>query len=398
MAAVTRLAGDLDIAEDAVQDAFLSALTQWERQGIPANPGSWLIGTARHKALDLLRREANRRGKEWAAAVTLAVPPPLPGPVGDDRLALIFLCCHPALSPEAQLALTLRSVCGLSTPQIAAAFLIPEATIAQRLVRAKRKIREAGIPFHMPTPETLPERLSVVLRVIYLVFTEGHRGTEAELVRPELCQEAIYLARSLTGLLPDEPEVRGLLALLLLTDARRLGRIDDDGHLILLSEQDRGRWDQAAITEGVALTEQALRLGRPGPYQIQAAIAGCHSTAASGNDTDWAEIAALYGELLRYERTAVIEANRAVAVAMVHGPAAGLAILEPLSDRLAAWPPFHIARAGLLAQLDQREPAIAAYRAALALHPPAPERDYITSQLVKRGWGLRAADATAPDA
>lgn len=370
-----------------MQDAFVSALAQWERQGVPANPGPWLIGTARHKALDLVRREAKRRSKEQVAALALAVPPPLPGPVGDDRLALIFLCCHPTLSPAAQIALTLRSVCGLSSPQIAAAFLTPEATIAQRLGRAKRKIREAGIPFRMPASETLPERLSIVLRVIYLVFTEGHRGSDSDLIRPELCQEAIYLIRSLNHLLPDEPEVRGLLALLLLTDARRPGRVNDDGRLILLCEQDRSLWDQAAISEGAALTEQALRWGRPGPYQIQAAIAACHSTAASSNDTDWVEIAALYRELLRYERTAVIEANHAVAVAMVHGPAAGLAILEPLSDRLAAWPPFHIARAGLLAQLDQREPAIAAYRAALALNPPAPERDFITRQISRCGLG-----------
>ena len=389
VAAVTRQVGDLEVAEDAVQDACAAALAQWPAEGMPANPRGWLIGTARHKALDGLRRERRRAGKEAEAMREEAAPP---GPGGwavgtDDELALIFTCCHPALDPAARVALTLRSVCGLTTAEIAAAFLIPEPTMAQRLVRAKRKIRQAGIAFRVPGPGDRPARLTAVLRVVYLVFTEGHLATGgAALIRGELCDQAIRLARALAALLPGEPEVLGLLALLLLTDARRGARLGPAGEPVLLADQDRDRWDRAMIGEGEALVERALRGNRPGPYQIQAAIAACHSGAASAAGTDWREIALLYGELLRYEPSPMAEANRAVAVAMSEGPAAGLVILDTVSGdpRLARWPQLHIARAELLRRLGRRAEAVAAYEAAIALEPPAPERAYLARRM--REW------------
>jgi len=385
VATVARLIGDIDAAEDAMQDACVAALAQWPAEGIPANPGSWLIGTARHKALDRLRREQRRPDKEVAAVREVGeAQAASPGPAGDDQLSLIFACCHPSLDPGVRVPLTLRAVCGLTTTEIAAVFLVPEPTMAQRLVRAKRKIRDAAIPLRVPPLEDLPARLAAVLRVVYLVFTEGHRPVAGdEPVRAALCEEAIRLSRVLADLLPAEPEVTGLLALLLLTDARRPARVDDRGGLVLLADQDRGLWDRAAISEGTALVESALRLGRPGAYQLQAAIAACHSTAARAEDTDWRQIAALYGELIRHEPTAVVEANRAVAVAMSEGPHAGLVILDALGadPRMARWPLLHTARADLLARAGRDADAVVAYRLALELEPPAAEREFIARRI-----------------
>lgn len=397
MATVTRLVGDLEVAEDAVQEACAAAIVQWRTGGVPANPGAWLVGAARHKALDWQRRETKRFRKEEAAVREDQGPykPAWVGPIADDQLALIFLCCHPALDVGVQVALTLRSVCGLTTGEIAAAFLTPETTMAQRLVRAKRKIREAGIPFRVPPADALAERLSAVLRVVYVMFTEGHRASASEeLVRPELCEEAIRLARVLGDLTRTEPEVTGLLALLLLVDARRPGRIDAAGGLVLLEEQDRNCWDRAKIVEGAALVEHALRARRPGPYQIQAAIAACHSTAPNAAATDWAEIAALYGELARHEPTPVVEANRAVAVAMAQGPAAGLAILDAMAGdpRLVRWLPLHVGRADLLSRLGRHKEAAEAYRAALSMDPPGAERAFISTRIRQLGRLSRDAD------
>jgi RNA polymerase sigma-70 factor (ECF subfamily) len=390
VATVTRLVGDLDIAEDAVQDACTLAIERWPVDGTPASPRSWLIGVARHKAIDRLRRESRRAEKEATAMreSDRGLPSQAEDPLGDDELALIFTCCHPALDREARLALTLRSVGGLSVAEIATAFLVPQPTMAKRLTRAKHKIRRAGIPFRVPAVEALPARLADVLRVLYLIFTEGHQATSGpDLVRGDLCDTAIRLARSLARLLPHEPEVTGLLALLLLTDARRPARTSPAGELVVLEDQDRGLWDQALIAEGGELVEVALALGQPGPYQLWAAIAACHSTAPAAQDTDWRQIAALYGELIRYEPTAVVEANRAVAVAMAEGPAAGLVILDAVSahPQLSRWPQLHLARADLLRRLDRRAEAVAAYRTALELEPSSGVRAFIASRLNSLG-------------
>ena len=385
------MTGDFDLAEESVQDAFVVALDRWTREGMPDNPGAWITATARNRAIDRLRRERLGREKLEIAAQLDALRGlgsdeevvHLP----DDRLRLLFTCCHPALSPDARIALTLRTLGGLSTVEIARAFLVAEPTMAQRLARAKRKIRDAGIPYRVPPPGLLDERLPGVHAVLYLIFNEGYASTSGPLVRTELCDEAIRLARVLRGLLPDDPETAGLLGLMLLQHSRRDARTDDAGDLVVLDEQDRSRWDHDMIDEGLALVRDTLPRGRIGPYQVQAAIAACHAEAPRPEDTDWPQIATLYGALAAIAPSPIVELNRAVAVAMADGPSAGLALLDTLAaaGELDDYHLFHSARADLLRRLERDDEAAAAYRRALDLTTNEAERRFLEGRLARLG-------------
>jgi RNA polymerase sigma-70 factor (ECF subfamily) len=390
VATLIRLTGDWDLAEECTQDAFARAVERWPQDGVPSRPGAWLTTTARNRALDLLRRKTTEAAKLREVARAEVLPDPDPEPeddtVTDDRLRLIFTCCHPALPMEARVALTLRTLAGLSTAEIARAFLVPEKTMGQRLFRAKSKIRNAAIPFRVPPVHLLPHRTAGVLAVLYLLFNEGYAAsTGADLLREDLTGEAIRLARMLAVLMPHEPEVHGLLALVLLHDARRAARTDAAGDLVLLEDQDRSLWNRDQTAEGLAVLDHALHHRRPGAYQVQAAIAACHATAAEPAATDWPQIALLYRELTRFAPSPVVELNRAVAVAMADGPEAGLPLLDALTSTgaLANYYLLPAARADLLRRLDRREEAAAGYREALALCTTATERRFLMRRLAQ---------------
>jgi RNA polymerase sigma-70 factor, ECF subfamily len=401
LATLIRLLGDFDVAEEALHDAFKAALEQWPRDGIPANPRAWLVSAGRFKAIDGLRRRSrfdalDDVGDRAEVAVIDTAAWADEESVEDDRLRLIFTCCHPALAPDAQVALTLREVCGLTTEQIAQAFLTPAPTLAQRIVRAKAKIREARIPYQVPTPAELPGRLDAVLRVVYLVFNEGYEATSGEqLTRSDLSAEAIRLGRLLAELLP-EPEVLGLLALMLLHESRREARTSPDGELIRLDDQDRSRWNRALITEGTRLVEQALLSRRFGPYTIQAAISAVHADAADPAATDWNEIVGLYDVLLGADPSPIIELNRAVAIAMRDGPDAGVKLIDQIFARgdLVDYRLAHAARADLCRRLGRVNDARASYERAIALTKQDPERRFLERQL----GDLRSTDEVVPDA
>jgi RNA polymerase sigma-70 factor (ECF subfamily) len=393
VAALARALGDLDLAEEAVQEAFAVALERWRVDGAPDNPAAWITVTARNRAIDRLRR-AKRLGEKLAVLEQEAARDEArdeePDVYPDDRLALMFACCHPALSTEAQVALTLRSLGGLTTKEIARAFLQPEPTIAQRLVRAKRKIRDAGIPIRVPRQAVLAERVEAILAVLYLVFNEGYLATESEtLTRAELCAEAIRLGRLVVDQLPGEPEALGLLALMLLHDARRPARVDVHGDLVLLEDQDRSLWDREQIAEGAALLGRALALGRPGPFQVQAAIAAIHGEAVQASDTDWEEIAALYDRLAVLAPSPVVDLNRAAAMAMAFGPERGLDLIDQIESRgdLAQYSLLHSARADLLRRLGRRPEAARAYGRALELATNPVDRRFLERRLAELAGG-----------